>query len=119
VHNTLFTPSVFGGAARPYHVFIGRVGLILGVLGFTFGAYLAWCPVEDYSFSIPITIGGILQVNAQRIGYAAIQEYKALAKRLADLPDKAGPEAAELNAGKQKALTTHIRGGTPCPSSSS
>lgn len=34
VHNTLLTPSTFKGAARPFHIWIGRVGLLLGVLGF-------------------------------------------------------------------------------------
>ena len=31
---------------------------------------------KDYAFSIPITIGGLLQLNGQRMGYGAIQKYK-------------------------------------------
>jgi len=33
---------------------------------------VAWFQQEDLGFASAITIGGLLQLNAQRLGYAAI-----------------------------------------------
>ena len=70
-HNTLLTPSSLGGAARPFHVWIGRIGLLLGVMGFLTGAILTWF-IMDYTqswgFSIGITYGGLEQMRAQITG---------------------------------------------------
>ena len=30
-HNTLLTPSTLGGRSKPFHVWAGRIGLLLGV----------------------------------------------------------------------------------------
>ena len=48
VHNTLLTPSTFGGAARPFHIAIGRLGFILGIVGFVSGFILTWLSDETY-----------------------------------------------------------------------
>ena len=48
VHNTLLTPSTFKGAARLFHIWIGRIGLVLGVIGFITGAILVWF-IYDYT----------------------------------------------------------------------
>mmetsp|Transcript_28404 Transcript_28404/g.76944 ORF Transcript_28404/g.76944 Transcript_28404/m.76944 type:complete len:252 (+) Transcript_28404:105-860(+) len=87
VHNTLLTPSTFGGAARPFHVWGGRIGLVLGVVGFSTGMYLTWIlldPTDDLGFSIGITYGGIAQVQLEVIGYRAIVRYKAVKERIQD-----------------------------------
>lgn len=80
VHNAIITPSLFGGAAKPFHVWGGRIGLVLGVIGFVLGFYLTWFvydPMEDSTFSIAITIGGLSQMQAEFCGYRSIQRYKA------------------------------------------
>jgi len=78
-HNTLLTPSSLGGAARPFHVWIGRGGLLLGVIGFLTGAVLTWF-IYDYTqswgFSIGITYGGLEQMRAQFSGYRAIRRFQ-------------------------------------------
>ena len=30
IHNSLLTPSLFDGQARPFHVYVGRVGMLAG-----------------------------------------------------------------------------------------
>lgn len=85
VHNTLLTPSAFGGAARPFHVWGGRIGLVLGVVGFLTGVYMTWVmldPMENLGFSFGITSGGIAQMQCQIVGYRAIQNYKAVKRRI-------------------------------------
>ena len=77
--NTLITPSI----AKFAHVYIGRIGMILGVLGFIFGLYLSWYPHRPngrppLEFSIGITIGGIAQILLQFHGYKCIKQYQTL-----------------------------------------
>ncbi|CAE7712580.1 unnamed protein product [Symbiodinium microadriaticum] len=108
VHNTLLTPSVFDGKAKSFHVWVGRAGMVFGLASFVAGAYLAWCPVQDYGFSIPITIGGVLQLHSQKTGYGAIMQYKELKKRLADLNSES-KEADEVRAEQQKASLSLLR----------
>lgn len=43
-----------------------------GMVSFGTGVYLAWFEQQDRGFAIGITTGGLLQLNAQRSGYAAI-----------------------------------------------
>ena len=79
VHNTLLTPSTFGGAARPFHIWIGRAGLVLGVFGFITGFILTWFIYDasnDLGFSIGITYGGVAQMHVQIMGYRAIRRYQ-------------------------------------------
>eukprot|EP00438_Fugacium_kawagutii_P028672 Skav214050 [mRNA] locus=scaffold2017:366117:367035:- [translate_table: standard] len=73
IHNSLLTPSLFEGQARPFHVYIGRFGLI----SFCFGAYVAWFQCDDLGFATMISLGGLAQLNAQRNGYRAIQRASA------------------------------------------
>jgi hypothetical protein len=47
-HNTLLIPSTFNKADRPFHVWFGRIGLILGTVGFVSGTILTWF-IYDYS----------------------------------------------------------------------
>jgi hypothetical protein len=111
IHNTLVTPSV----ARSQHVWVGRIGMILGVVGFGFGLYIAWWPWRDLpprGFYIGITIGGIAQIVLQIRGYASIRRFKALRERLSEAPstesDTLMVDREELEADKAKALITHI-----------
>lgn len=78
VHNALFTPSTFQGRSLPWHIWVGRAGMILGILGFLTGAILSWTRLDSVglSFAIPITIGGLGQVLAQWRGYHFIQLYR-------------------------------------------
>jgi hypothetical protein len=80
--NTLITPSTYHGKGHRWHVRIGRVGMGFGLISFVFGVYCTWWPYRTnrppLGFSIGITIGGILQIAAQYIGYTAIKTYQAL-----------------------------------------
>lgn len=91
VHNTLLTPSTFDGAARQFHIWIGRAGLSLGVVGFITGFILTWVILDASSnlgFSIGITYGGLAQMQVQYTGYRAITRFQKI---------KAQIEASEYN----------------------
>lgn len=111
IHNTLVTPSV----ARSQHVWVGRIGMIMGVVGFGFGLYISWWPWRDLpprGFSIGITIGGIAQIVLQLQGYTSIRRFKALRERLSEAPgnesDTLMVDREELERDKAKALSAHI-----------
>ena len=72
VVNTLVTPSW----NRELHVWVGRVGLVLGYLSFPFGVYMTWWrPGVEFNFDAFITIGGVVQMLIQIRGYKAIKKY--------------------------------------------
>jgi hypothetical protein len=86
-HNCIFTPSftAIGQNFKFMHVWVGRIGMAAGIVSFTLGAFLAWSRLgldtiggTTLAFAVPITIGGIAQVNAQYNGYFAIRHYKSL-----------------------------------------
>lgn len=98
VHNCLCTPG--GGDHLQQHTWVGRVGMVSGIVSFVLGVWMSWTRLGQsttVSFSLPITIGGLLQINAQYRGYVAIREYKE--KKLAG--DCSGPE-------QQALLRSHI-----------
>jgi len=107
IHNCLLTPSLFDGQARPFHVYMGRFGLLAGLVSFCNGAYVAWFQQEDIGFATGITIGGLLQLNASRLGYAAIQRYQQLKKKLEDVQEDSD-EFRTLSEQKDVALKEHI-----------
>ncbi|KAL7563757.1 hypothetical protein ACA910_020442 [Epithemia clementina (nom. ined.)] len=78
IHNALLTPSTFQGRSLPWHIWVGRAGMILGVIGVATGAILTWTRIDrlGLSFGIPITIGGIFQLGSQWRGYHFIQLYR-------------------------------------------
>ena len=112
--NTLFTPSTLGGKARPWHVWIGRIAMISGLVSFGLGLYCAWWPYRPITppmgFSLGITIGGIAQIFTQRSGYLAIKRFNALKAKVNDMErsKKQGDELEELKKQKESALRTHI-----------
>ena len=111
VHNTLLTPSTFGGAARPFHIWVGRFGLILGVIGFVSGFILTWLTNQTYplSFTIGITSGGIGQMFAEVGGYKAIRKYKEIKAQLeAASPHMDDEERFRLEDEQDKNLIIHI-----------
>jgi hypothetical protein len=79
MHNSLLNPSL-GRFVRFCHVNLGRIGFVLGVVGFVTGFILTWTRVgmTNPGFSIGITIGGFSQMYAQYSGYQAIQRYRRL-----------------------------------------
>jgi hypothetical protein len=90
-HNCMFTPSftVFGKPSKLMHTWVGRIGLIAGIISFSLGAYLAWSRYgletvggTTLAFALPITIGGIAQLSAQYYGYIAIRQYKSIAQEV-------------------------------------
>ena len=80
IHNALITPSIL----RLPHIYIGRAGLLLGVVSFVSGFYLAWARYfkSDRAFCISISAGGILQIWLEIRGYHAIRRYKYLKAKL-------------------------------------
>ena len=89
---------------------VGRVGLVLGVWGFGWGAWLSWGrPGVPLSFSIPITFGGILQLISEAVGYYAIRKYKTLRSEIESLSTSESPNVIATMKKKQKRyLMTHI-----------
>jgi hypothetical protein len=94
-HNCRVTPSVFSWSwrgmtwtSRWMHIWMGRLGLVAGTIGFAIGAVLAWSRLghagTDLSFVVPITIGGIGQMWAQYYGYVAIRRFQSLKREIAD-----------------------------------
>lgn len=87
-HNCMFTPSFinsFGKSSKTMHVWVGRIGMVAGIISFSLGAFLAWSRLgldtvggTTLAFALPITIGGIAQLSAQYYGYSAIRRYKSL-----------------------------------------
>lgn len=101
--NSLITPSI----NRRLHVTVGRIGFVLGAWGFGWGAWMSWGrkPV-DLDFAIPITIGGVLQIISQALGYWAIQQYRAVGIKIAEA---SSPEReAQLKGEQQSHLMLHI-----------
>eukprot|EP00956_Cyclotella_meneghiniana_P026464 scaffold57263_cov59-Cyclotella_meneghiniana.AAC.1 len=111
-HNTLLTPSTFKGAARPFHIWIGRVGLLLGVMGFVTGVVVVWVVydyTENWGFSIGITFGGIQQMIAQYKGYKAIRSFKDIKSEISSGKYKNNETEFKLLREEQdKQLSTHI-----------
>lgn len=64
---------------RNNHVWLGRIGLLSGILSFSLGAILAWGrlgqPGITLGFALPITIGGCFQLQAELAGYKAIKRF--------------------------------------------
>ena len=116
IHNCLITPSI----ARLAHIWFGRLGLISGIISFSLGAFLAWSRLAlseatklegstTLGFAIPITIGGILQIVSEVIGYGAIRKYQRLTAELQDTT-KLLPEGyrQSLRLQQYEALKLHI-----------
>lgn len=34
ISNSLFTPSTMGGKSKPYHILVGRIGMVGGIIAF-------------------------------------------------------------------------------------
>jgi hypothetical protein len=94
VHNCLITPSLHP-IAKISHTWIGRLGLLSGIVSFSLGFFLAWSRLAllgssstdddavvvgstTLGFSIPITIGGILQIVCEVQGFRAIRKFKRI-----------------------------------------
>lgn len=110
VHNTLLTPSTFKGAARLFHIWIGRIGLVLGIMGFITGAILVWFIydyTENWGFSIGITFGGCQQMVAQYRGYKAIRSYQNIKVQISS-GEYNKEELIALQDEQDKHLSLHI-----------
>ena len=110
-HNTLLTPSKFKGAARLFHIWIGRIGLVLGVMGFITGAILVWFiydSTENWGFSLGITFGGIQQMIAQYRGYKAIRSFSNIKAQISSGKYKDKEELIALQDEQDKQLSIHI-----------
>jgi hypothetical protein len=82
MHNALFTPFL-GPFIRLCHIWIGRCGFILGIIGFVTGFILTWTRVgmTNPAFSFGITFGGFAQIFSQYRGYQAIQQYRIVCQK--------------------------------------
>ncbi|CAB9501238.1 expressed unknown protein [Seminavis robusta] len=114
VHNCLVTPSL-SSTAKFSHTWIGRLGLVSGVVSFVLGAYLAWSRLTSdpttvggttLGFAIPITIGGLLQILSEVKGFRAIREYKRIRQQLEATTSLT--DMKELEEKKYAAICTHI-----------
>ena len=114
VHNALLTPSALGGAARNFHIWIGRVGLVLGVIGFVSGFYMVWfehfddTQDSDMGFKIGITIGGFSQMQAQIVGIRAIKLFQKTKARLQAGEYATPEEKRELEDAQDHHLIMHV-----------
>ena len=109
--DTLLTPTTFKGAARLFHIWIGRIGLVLGIMGFITGAILVWFiydHTENWGFSIGITFGGIQQMVAQYRGYKAIQSFQNIKLRISSGEYNSEEKLIALQDEKDKQLSLHI-----------
>jgi hypothetical protein len=113
-HNCLVTPSLHP-VARFCHTWIGRLGLISGIVSFSLGAYLAWSRLTNdpsviggttLGFAIPITIGGILQLICEVKGFRAIREFKQIRIQLEE--SSSLDELKSLQERQRAALCSHI-----------
>jgi hypothetical protein len=106
VHNALLTPSVVGAA---WHKWVGRVALVLGVVGFTAGFLYTWWWWSDVNqnlpFAIGVTMGGIAQISSQYLGYVHIKEYQRYRDLLLSLEQESGVVAAAAAAVPNKATS--------------
>ena len=125
VHNCLLTPSLHF-ATKWLHRWIGRFGLLSGLVSFSLGAFLAWSRLgiagegsTTLGFAVPITIGGILQLQCEYKGFRAIRAYKALQSKIQEL--QAGDQGNDrdkleaLLADQKRALGTHVGYMSPGP----
>ena len=93
---------------------MGRVGLLLGTIGFCLGVLLAWFPQGhpiNYPFAIPITIGGCMQILAQYNGYKAIREFQSIKQQLEASTGSKSLSLSERNKledAKTAALRRHV-----------
>jgi hypothetical protein len=106
---------------------MGRLGLLAGTISFVVGAFLAWSRLgytgvggTTLAFSLPITIGGILQLQAQYRGYLAIRRYQRLKHEIAlklstleshstnETNTRLAQEVQDLAIEQRKALRLHI-----------
>jgi hypothetical protein len=91
VHNALLTPSVVGAA---WHKWVGRVALVLGIVGFTAAFVYTWWWWSDVNqnlpFAIGVTMGGIAQISSQYLGYVHIKEYQRYRDLLLLLEQESG-----------------------------
>lgn len=111
-HNTLLTPSTLGGAARPWHVWVGRIGMALGIVGFVSGAVLTWGIYDgtnDLVFSIGITAGGVYQILCQLLGYQAIRSFQKTKEQIETGEYKGHEELCRLQDKQDGYLKSHIK----------
>lgn len=117
-HNCLLTPSLHQ-VTKLLHRWIGRFGLVSGLVSFSLGAFLAWSRLgivgagsTTLGFAVPITIGGILQLQCEYKGFRAIRTYKALQDEIEKIQEdgrsKDQHRIETLVADQKKALRTHI-----------
>lgn len=104
--------------SRISHVWIGRIGMLLGVLGLVTGYYMVWIrprldssarPV-DSTFGIAISIGGGFQLWAQIMGWRAIRNYQKIKEQQQTVVEEhATPhQLARLDEQAKDALRKHV-----------
>mmetsp|Transcript_2546 Transcript_2546/g.4358 ORF Transcript_2546/g.4358 Transcript_2546/m.4358 type:complete len:251 (+) Transcript_2546:79-831(+) len=117
--NAMWTPSSLSEKARGYHIWVGRLAMVGGLVGFSSGVSLAWYPygVLPIGFAAFITGLGLIQLYAQYFGYAAIKRYQCLQKQIESL-ERAPDDCEETEEGtqdveylreqKKEALQSHV-----------
>lgn len=102
IHNTLITPTTFSWA-RGFHVWVGRIGLVLGVMGFITGVILEWSNLDpdELGGAIGVTVGGTIQMTAQFFGYRAIKRHQRFKKELAEIIARHGLDGDDSDIDKK------------------
>ena len=82
VHNSLITPSL----SKCTHIWLGRIGMIMGIVSFIAGLILSWTRIESVGIdcAIFISLGGLGQMASQYMGYRAIKRYQYISKELSE-----------------------------------
>lgn len=110
-HNTLLTPSSLGGEARLLHIWVGRFGLLLGIVAFASGFILTWVikdGTKNLGFSIGVSYGGVAQMILQFAGYCSIRKYQKIKADIESCKYDNQDELFALQDDKDKYLDMHI-----------
>ena len=110
IFNTMVTPTTFDGEGRKYHVIVGRIGMVAGIVGVILGFFCTWWPTREWNglgFAIGISIGGLSQAFFQLRGYRAIRKYKSIKAKILEEGDDTS-NLDTLTQEKNEALYTHI-----------
>lgn len=93
--NTLFSPSNFNYKAKPFHIWLGRISIPLGMWGYCMGLLICWWPTRSLpptASSAVLSINGTLQVFCQIRLFLAIKTFQRLREELRKIAEGASTD---------------------------